>query len=130
MSPREYDTLGHRIAATFVIIIIILFILALIGWLSGGWEESSSESFVTASAEEPLIASKYDDRIIELDKEAVDNAYIAQVQHLIATWFRDDTGQPSRALKGVGQARKAYIDMQKAIEKREADLRKLQELKQ
>jgi hypothetical protein len=129
MRRLEDVSLGHRIVATVIICLIVLFILALIGWLSGGWDESS-DGFVTASADEPLIASKYDDRIIELDKEAVDNAYVAQVQHLIATWFRDDTGQPTRALKGVGQARKAYIDMQRAIEKREADLRKLQELKQ
>lgn len=91
------------------------------------WQEQDGQ-FEVASAEEPFIASKYDDRLLALDREAVDNAYRDKVEHLIATWFLDDTGQPARALNGVRTARKRYIEMQAALDKREADLNKLKEL--
>lgn len=80
------------------------------------------------AAEESFQASKYDDHLLALDREAVDNAYRDQVEHLIAIWFKDDSGQPGRATKGVQIARKRYIDMMAAIEKREADIKKLKEL--
>jgi hypothetical protein len=31
-------SIGHRIALTFMIVLMILFLLALIGFLTGGWE--------------------------------------------------------------------------------------------
>jgi hypothetical protein len=80
------------------------------------------------AADETVTLSKYDDHLLALDKEAVDNAYRDQIEHLIAIWFKDDSGQPGRAINGVHIARKRYIDMQAALEKREADLNKLKAL--
>jgi hypothetical protein len=39
MKPLEDATIGQRVVATFIIVLIIILILALIGWISGGWEE-------------------------------------------------------------------------------------------
>jgi len=119
--------MNRPIVLSGVAVITLLLAVALAGYLTGGWYVTS-EDFVLASAEEPFIPSKYDERLIELDKEAIDNAYREQVEHLIAVWFRDATGQPARAVNGVKQARKAYIDMQKALEKREEDIDKLKSL--
>src|SRR5262245_21336834 len=86
-------------------------------------------SYETAAADEPLIVSKLDERLLELDKEAVDYAYRDKVQHLISVWFLDETGQPGRFVTGVRSARKRYIDMMNAIEKRENELKTLRGLR-
>lgn len=77
------------------------------------------------AAEESFVPSKYDEHLLELDRQAVDNSYRDKVEQLISVWFKDDTDQPKRALNGVAIARKRYIDMQMAIDKRESDLAKI-----
>jgi hypothetical protein len=71
--------------------------------------------------------SPYDDRILQLDLEAIDEAYRKQVELLFSVWIKDDKGQPERATTGIQQARRAYILSRQAIEKR---MRELQENKQ
>lgn len=127
IAPLEQQSLGRRIAFTFIIVIILLLVLAFIGWSTGGWN-TGPEAYGLMSAEEPLTASKYDARIIELDRQAADNAYREHIEKLFAVWMRDDTGQPARAAAGAHHGRKAYIDVQKAIDKREKELQKLREL--
>jgi hypothetical protein len=130
MKPLEDYSLGERIIATFIIVVIMLLILALIGWFSGGWDIDANEGYRVASAEDGLQASKYDDRIFELDKEAAGNAYREQIEHLFATWMKapGDMAAPQRAAVGARGARKAYIAVMEAIEKREAEVKKLSEL--
>jgi hypothetical protein len=129
MKPLEAYSLGERAIGTLIIVVVVILLLAFIGWLSGGWDVGSDEYFRLASAEENLTTSKYDDRLLALEKEAADNAYRSQIEHLFAVWLKDDTGQPKRAVSGARNARKAYIDVMRAVEKREEDLRKLKELK-
>jgi hypothetical protein len=129
MKPLEAYSLGERVVATFIIVVVVILFIAFIGWLSGGWNIGSDDYYRLASAEESLATSKYDDRLLALEKEAADNAYRSQIEHLFAVWLRDDTGQPKRAVTGARNARKAYIDVMRAVEKREEDLRKLRELK-
>jgi len=82
-----------------------------------------------ASAEdESYVPSKHDEHLFALDREAADNAYRNQIEHLFEIWLKDDVGQPGRAAVGARKARKAYIDVINAIEKREKDLQKLREL--
>jgi hypothetical protein len=128
MKPLQDYSLGERVVATAIIVIIVILIIALIGWLSGGWNEGP-EAYAMASADD-LTASPYDDRIIMLDREAADDAYRAQISHLFSIWMKDDSNQPARAIKGANQARKAYIDVQKAIDKRKTDLHNLRKLNQ
>ena len=108
MKRLEDMTLGHRIALTFVIVLVILFALALFGYLTGGWDVQA----------EPLPSSKYDERLKQLDIEAIENAYKSQIEHLFQIWMKDDTGQPARAVNGARQARKAFIGAMTEIDKR------------
>jgi len=124
----EDMTLGQRIMLTLVIALVILFALALVGWSTGGWNIGSDDYYRVASAEEGLTVSKYDERIEQLDREAAENAYRSQIEHLFTVWMKDSTGQPARAATGAQYARKAFIDVMKAIEERAAKLRKLREL--
>jgi hypothetical protein len=66
----------------------------------------------------PLLHSEYDDRLDTLDREAIDNAYRDTIARLFASWMKDTTVQPQRALNGARQARKAYIDSMHEIDSR------------
>ena len=103
-------TIGERIMLTLVIVLIIFFALALFGWITGGWDETPAQD---------AQVSKYDGRLIALDKEAMDEAYKERVRHLFEVWMKDETGQPGRAIVGVRQARRAYIEAMGKIEERE-----------
>src|SRR5499427_8390355 len=45
-------------------------------------------------APEVVPSSKWDERMIELDLEALDEAYRDTISKLFAVWMRDPTGQP------------------------------------
>ena len=96
----------------FAIIVVILALAFLIGY-------ALSVGAVTYPEPEP---SKWDKRILELDKEALDMAYRTQLQHLFAVWMKDETGQPQRIVNGARQARRAYIESATYLEKREKEL--------
>ena len=72
-------------------------------------------------APEVVPSSKWDERMIELDLEALDEAYRDTISKLFAVWMRDPTGQPTRAIVGAQAARRAYILVRQGLEKREAE---------
>jgi len=104
-------SLGQRVAITVAIVLAILFALALIGYLTGRWDSAEGQT---------LPPSKFDARLIALDKEALDEAYKSRVLHLFEVWMKDETGQPGRASVGVRQARRAYIEAMTKVEQRES----------
>jgi len=112
---------GHRAMLTVAIVIIILILLAAFGYLTGRWDEAD------AAQPQPLLQSipitKYEKRLLELDREAADNAYRQQIVHLFQTWMKDESGQPTRAVTGARQARTAYERVMNAIEARDHLLR-------
>jgi len=65
------------------------------------------------------VPLEYHDRLLALDKAAVEAAYTQQVVHLFGTWMKDETGQPERMTKGIRQAQRAYVEAMKALEQRE-----------
>jgi len=122
--------LGQRIAVTFVIVFIALMLLALWGLLAGGWNIDADQGYRMASAEDGLQISKYDELIFKLDREAAGNAYRDQIEHLFQTWMKSpgDMAAPERAGVGARNARKAFIAVMDAIEKREKELQHMREL--
>ena len=117
----------NRLVVLSGIAIAILLGVALGGYLTGGWNVGPEE-YSVASAEEPLIYSKHTERLLQLDREAVDNAYRDQIMHLFEIWMKDDTGQPARAIVGVRKASKAYKDIMNELDRREQELMKLKAL--
>jgi hypothetical protein len=67
-----------------------------------------------------LPTTAYDDRIVELDTMAIEEAYKKHVMLLFENWVKDVKGQPGRALAGIDSARKAYVDSMTAIDARRA----------
>jgi hypothetical protein len=70
--------------------------------------------------EPPLpVPTSFEGQLIKLDREAIEAAYRQHVTSIFLTWMKDETGQPTRAVKGVNRARKAYVDSMRAIDQRE-----------
>jgi len=123
-------TIPQRIALTFALVLVILFALAFIGWISGGFDVGMEEGYRVASADDGVQISKYDELIFKLDREAAGNAYREQIEHLFQTWMKapGDMQAPARAGVGANNARKAFIAVMEAIERREKELQHLREL--
>jgi len=111
-----------------LIIVLVLIASGLIGGSIKLFMTGPDGEYHIAAADEPLFTSKYDDRLLELEKQAIDNGYRQKAEDLIRVWFLEEHGQPARFLTGVRAARKKYIDMQNALEKREKDLETLRGL--
>jgi hypothetical protein len=62
---------------------------------------------------------QYESRLIELDRAAIEKAYMQQITFLFQQWMKDDTDQPRRAKRGINHAKDAYIRGLKQIELRE-----------
>jgi len=106
-------SVGHRIAITVIIVLVILFALALIGYLSGRWEAEAQGA--------PVASSKWDDQIDELERQAIGEAFKKHIAQLYSVWVTDNYQPkiPPKALVGARNARDAYIRSMEAIEKRE-----------
>jgi hypothetical protein len=104
-------TFAQRFLLTLIIILVILFALAAFGYFTGRWGDDAEAQTVPPS--------KYDIRLLELDREAIEEAYKNQIMHLFETWMKDERGQPQRAVTGARQAQRAYIGAMIEIEKRE-----------
>ena len=110
MKRLEDMSIGHRVALTVAIVLVILFALALCGYLTGGWEDAGAAT---------LPPSKYDKRIIELDRLALEQAYMTQIVHVFSIWVKDGLPPPQRAAVGFRNARQGYVDAMNEIERRE-----------
>src|SRR5262245_12142632 len=71
------------------------------------------------SEESFTVPPHIEKRMIQLDRAAIEAAYQEQVTHLFGVWMKDSTGQPGRAVHGVENARRAFVDSIKKIEERE-----------
>lgn len=66
-----------------------------------------------------LPPSKWDAEMLELDKQAVNEAYRKKIEQLFDVYVREGVEAHERPVKGAAQARRAYIGIRQAIEKRE-----------
>lgn len=66
-----------------------------------------------------VLEPHHEARLIELDRQAIERAYVQQITFLFQQWMKDETDQPERAVRGTNQARSAYGRAMTAIERRE-----------
>jgi hypothetical protein len=120
MKPPDQVPLLHRAILAFVIIVLVLFILALIGWLSGGWEEAAARTAI----DEPPV-SKYEEHLLAMDREALDKAYKDHIGLVFGVWMKGPTDpeSPRRAGAGARNARQGYDISMERIEARERKLK-------
>ena len=135
MKLLEEMSIGERIALTIVIVLVILFAMALAGWLTGGWDQVSSEDgplFEVQSdtykkytlTQEPLYPDDIplDGKLLALDKRALDEAYHQQLLLLWSVFLKEGGKDSSRMNNGLRIARSAYAVAQERIEAREKEL--------
>jgi hypothetical protein len=72
---------------------------------------------------QPYVVGKYEGKLLELEREAINDAFRQKITSLWTVWMSDERGQPARAVNGALQARKAYTASMQEIERRENDLR-------
>jgi hypothetical protein len=95
----------------------------------GGWAAAIAVSAGAAlllayltqgeSEPQPFAPSPFDMEMDKLERQALDDAFRAQMASLFSVWLKDPTSGPARAITGAGHARKAYTDVKRAIEARE-----------
>src|SRR5215510_4551048 len=91
------------VLTTFVILLVVYFV------------EARTETELSVY----VVPDQYEDRLLDMDRKAIETAYKEQIAHLFIVWMKDATGQPQRAVKGVNSARKAYVDSMEEINRRE-----------
>ena len=112
--PPEEITFGQRILLTIVIVLVILFALALMGWISGGWDEAPAAPAtpVPMCSDEPGI----NDKLNEIAFEALESAYRGHIQNLFMVWMKDPNAAAGhRAGQGVKNGAVAYLHARKGI---------------
>ncbi|HEX4500589.1 MAG TPA: hypothetical protein VH187_05365 [Scandinavium sp.] len=120
LKPLEQMTIGQRIALTVVIVLVILFAMAVAGFISGRWDEAPAQAItdINLYGDVPL-----DTTLLRLDRRALDEAYHAQLLKLWGVWLADGARHPGNFQNGLGNARRAYGLALQAIIKREHEVR-------
>jgi hypothetical protein len=98
-------------AVTFALAILLAFLLIMI---------AQGEPLVPAQAGQ----SPYEERLLQLDREAIERAYVEHIKKLFSIWTVDYSEEPPKAVKGAQQGRSAYARAIAAIEKRERELQR------
>jgi hypothetical protein len=76
----------------------------------------------------PLPPSQHDEHLLALDRAGIEAAYREQVTLLFKNWMNDpSTHQPNRALTGLRNAAKAYVEAMDGANRREEQLRTRQQ---
>jgi hypothetical protein len=104
--------------ASFVVLLGVLVVAFLIGYFN------STYAAPKADLPPPHPPSRFDAEMIELEKQAIRQAFSNHLTKLYTIWVTDPlVDQPKRALTGTRTAERAYIDAMTALEGREKDAR-------
>lgn len=109
-------TLPQRIIFTFLIVLIILFALAAFGYFGGRWEEADA-----APQPDLYQGIPMNEKLLELDKQALDRAYEQQILKLWGVWLTEGAKDSAHFKNGLHNARRAYGMASQAIAKREQE---------
>jgi len=111
------QSLAERITLTMIIVVAVLLILAFVSWCSGRWEIQAQP------LQQPMVLTlpptKWDGRMLELDKQALDEAYVQKIKQIFDIFVREGLSAPEGPMKGHANAQRAYIYGQQALEIRE-----------
>ena len=70
-----------------------------------------------------------DEHLLQLDKEALDDAYSAHLLLLFSVWLKDQAEDPTRINNGLRIARRAYGHAAEQISKREKAIQEINHAK-
>ena len=143
MKKFEDMSVGQRFAVTMIIVLVILFALALYGFLTGGWEDQSKVSRFELASEQQTALLTFgqsvalaqgqpmdvyagippDTKLLALDKQALEQAYTARLIRLFDVWLSSTQGQDAAAFQnGLRIARRGYTLAAQALARREQEI--------
>jgi len=143
MPLLEDMKLSHRIALTLIVVLVILFALALWGFLTGGWQDQAKVSQFQLASEQEITLISYaqsvalaqgqpidvyagippDTKLLALDKQALEQAYTARLIRLFDVWLSSSGGQdPTQFQNGLRIARRGYTLVAEALARRETEI--------
>jgi len=106
---RDALSLRQRIIiAAAIVLAVFLVLLGVSRWFG----EAEAQALIPK-------ATPWDARMLELDREALDEAYKDVITHLFEVFVRGDADQPGRTIIGAAKARRSYAQVMEAIERRE-----------
>jgi hypothetical protein len=107
----------------FILVMVILMILAAIGYISGRWyiepSAAAPQAQVDLYGDVPLDAI-----LLPIDRKALDEAYHGHLIKLWNVWLTDGAKEATRFRNGMRIARGAYQQATEAIAKREQELQR------
>lgn|SRR5215831_3659930 len=98
----------ERFAIMVMIVLTVLLVLAI-----------GSALMVEGEIILELPFSKWDQKMLDLDREAIDRAYVNKIGQLYDVWVREGREHPERPVKGAAEAKRAYTAIQDTIEQRQ-----------
>jgi hypothetical protein len=111
VTPNEL-TLPQRVALTLVIVFVILFAFTAFGYFQGTRDAEGKEIDLYQGI--PL-----DEKLLQLDRRALDEAYHAHLIKLWNVWLTDGAREAQRITNGLRIARESYAVAAAQIAKRE-----------
>jgi len=66
-----------------------------------------------------LPFSKWDQQMLDLDRKAIDEAYMKKIEKLYDIWVLQGRENPEQPVKGAAEAKRAYIAIMNNIERRQ-----------
>src|SRR6516165_8360602 len=124
-----------KVILAAVIVLVILFAVALYGFLTGRWEDGNDESsldFRLASGESrPVQLSQNvyegippDSHLLALDRAALEEAYRMRLIRLFDVWLSSNQAQDAtNFINGLKIARRGYSLATAALSKREVEIK-------
>ena len=125
MKPLQEMTFAQRFGLTIAICLVILFALALFGYLTGRWDEAQAQQR-TSELYEGITPNTH---LLHLDRVALDAAYSTQLQKLFGVWLSSQAGDATAFQNGLRIARRAYELAVAQIAAREHAIQELQKQK-
>jgi len=121
--PQDMS-LGHRIALTVVIVLIILFAISFIGWYLGRWDDGDYAHGAAARYEVP---ERFQRELIDLDRQALNAAYINHADKLWSNYVSQASNLGHDTVRvdvGLDHLHQAWVIARERIEAREKALNK------
>ena len=116
MSQPAQPPLLRRAIIAFAIIVFVLLLMALIGWMSGGWDEAEG------ATPDFYQGIPLDEKLLTLDKRALDEAYHQHIIKLWNIWLTDGAKEATRVHNGLRISRQSYEYAAAQITRREQEI--------
>jgi len=99
-------------AVAFAIACVLAYLLILIAR-----DDAKGQALVLT-----LPPTKWDAEMLELEQQALREAYVEKMKQLFGVWVSGGLDDPQRPVKGAAQTRRAFIEIKKIQEQRELEL--------